>query len=453
MKKSIWITIVLSALIGSGCNKASESPGANPSTAYEVEQGNGMVRYQNVAMNISFDYPRSWRLLEEAPNKVSLDNSTTIPNQDESSKIEFGLYPDLDGTRVTSQEDLKKYLESRWPSMRWKKTTMVRKEGFWHEEASGNFRKGTYYLIDQNYNILYIHYTAFKKSDGIKVIEGIVKDLSIDFEGPQVLSVHFDRTEVKPGETVTLTIVADDELSSVDPLSISWASTRCGHSGPSVGSAIGYKRNDTFNKYGWFQCPYELRDEVRVISSNKFEYKLKIPTYAPAGTLRLQTLRLADIKGNRTQLFAYRDEDDVYYGYDLKIVEVKVLNEAGFTPDLDKPKIVDVFFEKSKLLAEDPIQNLFIKISDRSVIRPDVEIKLDLRNECYSSNQVLKKIKDDLYSLEYNFNNLFKREGGCFHQGRLIRVHLDSSFENSIRDEVGNEFERTDKTAIFEVIK
>lgn len=418
--------------------------------------GNGMASYNNTTMNLNFKYPSTWSLIETSNQSVTLDDSTINPAV--TSKIEFKLMPDINGTRFTSLADLKKYLTTNYPQALWKSAKLIQREGFWYETGKDSFRKGTYFLLDQNYNVMNISYEGFTATGGLLIIESIVKSLSLDYEGPQIISLKFNKKKVLPGETVTLTVQAEDELSSISPSSVK---DKANKSGRCLNTHLGYRFRETTERLHKYHCKYTLNESFKIISPTVFEYSFKVPEHAPKGIIQLQGFVISDTSGNYTILdTGYPSKDKFYLDKKrlqnkIPMAEFEVLEKnpsscrpgVKRTADEEAPAVLDMYFEKSNLYESDPIQRLYLKIQDQSDIRLEPffaslhEVNDDSQMLCPQQNQKIKKVGTDLYVYEFDMSK-------CAFRNQIVAIQ----YASSLVDEIGNETELT-KEVVFRLAK
>lgn len=405
--------------------------------------GNGMSEYTNSFMGIQFRYPVSWNLTEVGNNRIHLSDNNQL-----KSFIEFSLNSEIAGHHFTSIDDLENYLKTTFPEKEWLKTVVLQHDGFYTISTLSDLTITEYYILDSNFNVMEIIYNGYESTGGLGIIKSIIRQLSIDNTGPVIRQLSFDKSAVLPGDTVTLTIVADDLLSDIDLYSMN-SHTIIGCGNGQEFSALGYNEHDAEWKKSTLYCAYPINN-IEQVSDSVFKYVFKVPENAPAGEIQLQTLRIADVKGNISQIYIY-EKNDVSYSYSshlLPVIKFQVMPKLDIVEDRKGPEIRSMYFEKSKVYKNDPKQKLFFKITDSSLIRLDnFSIGIGTGVGCGGNvDKQLHKVDVDLYYTQFDLTECFNddRTYGNLHAGSIL----------PIIDEVGNAHQKyTNPIPFFELVK
>lgn len=354
------------------------------------------------------------------------------------------------------------------PVVRWNKTKMVGKMGYWREEIKYNLHIAEYYLLDENYNILTINYRTNKLVDNEQIILSIIKSLSIDDEGPILEYAYFEPAQAHPGETVKLVVLASDEISGLDVSKIGLDSAIPSSNYLLPTSKLGYNLQHDSLQLGLWNA-YPLYKGFKQLDSTRIEYTFTIPQNAPTGTISLSHLVLVDVKANRNwyecEPFTGFFED--YYSYHersstakkaTKIVRADLTVLPPTAPeafeDREAPIVEKIFLSTTFLYKDQPIQKVFVKAKDPSGIS---NIILSLSTRKYGDNyenridcsegvvvdhdnrngrlnkKPWKKEDGDIFSKEIDFSNCWDY-GSVYNNFDLVYVKIESIF-----DTVGNQ--------------
>ncbi len=455
MYKNISFLVLMATLTLSSCNKQPPSQITTDSGSHPVQGssvGNGIIAYSNEQMGLFFKYPANWTLREE-PHKVQLSNSN-IAGDGPISWIEFALHSELDGIHFSKLEELHEYLKEKFPKILWHKTNLTKKEGLWYESTVGSKKSASYYLLDENYNVLVIQLETYKEFDGERVIWAIIKQLTIDAEGPIIQDVFFTPKEARPGDKVKLVVDTHDEASGIDLERVGYE-TELEYNIPfdpnSEPRTILHN-----NSLDWIQPPFKK------ITETKFEAEFELPKYMPIEDIVLFTMYVYDRKGNFTKVQCVRErgswlgniigklykekchiwnnahyvDKDVYLNqyhqwlYLPKIHPLKSL-DPSYVEDLHGPNFLEAYFGKSKLSKSDKRQRLYIKMRDQSkihAVRAEI-LGMEPGGNLGSANSVHWDgpihVKDDLFYLETD-------------SSPFLRFRLVWLFNIRMEDAVGN---------------
>ena len=482
MRSVIFFITVLVALFNlAGCSPEGNGSGVNN---LGIEQGNGMVPYTNSELNISFSYPQSWTLTETQDRmSAKLSNEELIGAGNGVSFIEFERILALDGQRVKSLAQLKSILEKLFPESDWKSVEATgRRKGYmsYGIVRDNNGQKNlkttaaTYYILDENYNILRVAYKAFPSFGGEELVYTILGALFIDRDPPELFEAIFEPREAAPGDEVTLRIVAIDDSSGMDgnyfsPPSVwlndfenSWIGYDVAHRPLETDHTSGYTHMHPEGAHYYPASAYPFRSAWTRISKIRFEYKFKIPVKAPAGTVVAANISLSDARGNRVQYTlepfvhaanrwgSYPDDHNYLATYETRYpakpderkksnVKAARLRITGSNKNPPRQFLTDAYWDKSLMrptrnawggsfcdntLKLNLAENTQIVASSFSICRYAAS-----SNQCSSSTETQSSLtfSDSEVSVNYDLNSGENPNGVIF------------SLSNSkIRDEYGN---------------
>src|SRR5699024_10408594 len=139
---------------------------------------------------------------------------------------------------------------------------------------------------------------------------------SMDIEPPQFISVNSDKKTYKPGESILLTVISEDET-NVDSVTASFSNNT--DNGPSSFSGYSYRPSK--------------------VNGNRYEYILEIdiPKRTPSTSYRLSGLYLEDGE--------YVTSLSDWYGEELLDLEISVTGQNNI--DIDPPKFISVSSDKT----------------------------------------------------------------------------------------------------------
>ncbi|MBI2027174.1 MAG: hypothetical protein HYS98_05150 [Deltaproteobacteria bacterium] len=223
---------------------------------------------------------------------------------------------------------------------------------------------------------------------------------------------------------------------------------------------------------------FPLRDSFKYIGDDIYHYELRIPKFAPLGTLKLSALDVEDHFGNKIRLsllpYAYGGATKTellktYYTYyggsehssksrELNLIpaDVEIIHpgDSDYKEDRQAPKLVDAYFSKTFIVGgvRENI-DLTLEFDDDSEVlhksyiesrsdkgRQDIYVDFGPRDgHGYCARQMGPWIMDSKNTLTAPFNfdqcrNNFNRRDG---QTKII-VHLASLIA---RDEIGNKLD------------
>ncbi|MBI2026762.1 MAG: hypothetical protein HYS98_03000 [Deltaproteobacteria bacterium] len=354
-------------------NNGSNDPGISG-----VEQGNaGMKHYENNLMGIKFEYPENWNLNESEDKKnVIIDDKPITKVDEETSTLSFSYLTNLDGKRFDNFDKLKIHLRKEQPAKEWEEVLMLSNNTFYWVETQGMFEIGEYYVYDSNSFILKVQYRFKRGIIGEHIIKGIMRSMFIDEEAPEVEKVWFDKKTVKPGENLILFVKMRDKLSGINRIG--------------MGNFLGYKLSPQhfgleFDRVGAFPeflgaFPFQY-NHFKYRGDDTYFYELNIPLYAPLGKIVMNNLSVQDYFGNETRMKMHlwsgkwldpigdplKDSNfshewlDFYLVYDpdsrrdgqnsgtIPSAQVEIVDPErdDYQQDLEAPKIIDAYFDKT----------------------------------------------------------------------------------------------------------
>lgn len=398
------MVIVLTTLIVGGCRgKKDHGPQQGDlNSSNGVEQGNGMVQYQNSVLGLSFDYPKPWRLQEnETRTRVELDNSP-VAEVSLVSSIRFEYSTNIKGVRFSKSDELLSYLKEIYPERNWTALAMLGSKGFISKEVSKKRERQTVYLLDRNRFVLFVEMSTLPDFHGQEVIRAILRSMMIDEEAPVIEEIRFDRTEVKPGETVNLLVKVTDQISGVQIQSMgqkprfnsSWSWYLHSRNG-----FMGYVL-PPFNKEGpvyvaqwseWTRSQPFSGDFIS-LGDDWYSYTLQLPEFSPQGEMAVNLFEVSDYFGNwtRISLFGFNDHS-LENNYHVSQVSNPSMNNRGreveqnnplkkasfmithpmrsdYHEDKEPPRLKDIYFSRTSIGQEDMTIDMTLVFEDDSDI-------------------------------------------------------------------------------------
>ena len=157
-----------------------------------------------------------------------------------------------------------------------------------------------------------------KLPDSISIT--VTNDDEVDTEAPKVNRISIDKTDLKAGESTTVTIEASDDVSGLEM------------------SSVSFKREGSEDDYIRAYATYGEDPSV---------VKLKISSYLPSGTYVLDSISVTDKAGNNRYYEAEPDE-----GYTEKLpdsISITVTNDDEV--DTEAPKVNRISIDKTDLKA------------------------------------------------------------------------------------------------------
>ena len=466
------VFLILAMILIAACEdgKLDSSGGAGGSV---VGNGNlpdaGPRLYSNELMGVNFSYPRNWNI-EEAQDRtrVALSAPTELspveqpPNSGgvarRASRIEFEILNQLDGVRFNSEAELMSHLRNREPNLPWQEARFIgRRNGLWHQSETVGRRHAEYFVIDENLNVLRISYEGTSSFDGLATIDAIIRDMTIDDEAPVVERIFFEPAQAKAGETVKVVVIARDELSGVEPLSMKgrpMAALQVDLRDTVIGFNIPYARY----RPGLAQA-FPVNGDFIAKGDSRYEYEFRIPETVPAGELVVASLFIKDRKGNGRWLSLNKDpgHNDLYsfHGsyYDISGSYVRTLTsirregvaveQENGVGDTTPPVLNSVRFDRSLLTRTNPIQRIYLRLSDDSSIRANAFV--DTTPGCAQAKTELVPVAEDpgLYYIELDASYCFRSRDAygsavAYHEGTgLVRLVYLSQLR--VFDSVGNQ--------------
>jgi hypothetical protein len=458
MMKKITL-LILAAFVLAGCGMQDGTSTNLQEIPGGVEQGNGLVQYENSVMGLKFAYPRNWSLSESADKKQVQLNNAAVAGVFTTS-LEFSYLTQLEGRSFKSVAELRSYIESSRPDRKWREVVMLSNLGVMWSESVGMKDKAEYFILDQNHFVIHVNYSADRKFDGEKIVREIIRGMILDEEPPVIESVWFDKAEVRPGERIRLHVKASDRLSGVQIESMGGKSRNQSISGylTTQNGAVGY----FFPKLpGWSDAitmnlalqaqPFVGR--FMYLGDDLYSYEIRIPEKAPLGDMALVQLEVSDYFGNKTRIAIYEEDStrnalekyQVYRGRldsrpvrpsqsSLDRVGFRVTADPGHQEDRAAPKISDLYFDKTSLDLGD------LKISMYLLFEDDSEVPY----ERYRSVEFSKEEEDialtwsapEFASFDYCAGNLtgsYEKLGRNFYRRVLDLTPCKFSIEESIR--------------------
>jgi hypothetical protein len=456
MHELITLTLLLSLTACSASQPDASAPvarAAQPARSMGVEQGNGVVVYDNPAMGVKFSYPAGWKLLEDTDR-----TSAKLTSPDSSASLTFSYTPSLDGRRFDGAAALTAYLKQAQPAHAWGDLNMLGSAGAAWSEAAGTLDTAEYYLLDSHDFILHVSLTADARFPAEGVVREILRSMILDEEPPVVSAVGFDRAEVRPGETVHLMVHAHDRLSGIQLESMGGKPRDQGDWHFDLDTqrgALGYadlpfparyseKPEDQVATDLIFRA-LPLAGQFRYAGDDTYVYDVAVPPSAPLGEIALNILDVSDYFGNKTRLSLFYGNDEGFGSTYLKCDATNNLgkdsgiarasfrvvdpHDPSYQPDSRPPELADLYFDQTSIDLSTPTiaMDLVARARDEilwskwssDVFAKDEDIQFDFNIDGGLSNCVSKTGVERIEKNHYRFHLDFSQ---CVAQGRFANL-------------------------------
>jgi phosphotransferase system HPr-like phosphotransfer protein len=194
------------------------------------------------------------------------------------------------------------------------------------QSRPGTWSIYTIYAADKEYNGYY-YYNGdeydFSTADFTVINE------NADVTPPTVTSVSVDKTEAQPGDTVTVSIDAEDDKSDISYIEVRYR-----------------------NSYGY----YEYYNAEFNSETNKYEFTIPVTNETWPGTWNIEAIYLTDSEGNSASY--YHNE-----GYDFSGGDITIINDSI---DFTAPEVTAVSVDKSEANPGDTVTLSIDAIDDKS---------------------------------------------------------------------------------------
>lgn len=212
-------------------------------------------------------------------------------------KLSYGLLP--------------QFLQRFYPTQKWSASNQLNGiPGYYSEYDESGAQLEEFFFADEQEGVVR---TTFKiandQTDDAYLGYFVLYSMQIDLTGPQLMSLKF-LGDVKQGETATLEIKAEDDLTGLDLL---WSyqespERKMGDLLPKYFTSwIGYDEAHDVNTYSRaYAFPLVQRESERAwtkgLEPNQYLYSFRIPDYAKLGEIVLGGLSLRDEYGHEVRI-------------------------------------------------------------------------------------------------------------------------------------------------------
>ena len=197
-----------------------------------------------------------------------------------------------------------------------------------------------------------------------------------DYEAPQIEFVTVDKKNAVPGDTVTITVKAIDDISGVEYLYAPIVET-----------------NSFFSGNGW---PDHLVIDWQKVSEGVYQAQYTVGQYDENGSYAIRYIDVVDRAGNMFTYYnsnLYPNED---YKSDFSAADFTI---SGATPDYEYPKIDYVTVDKKNVVPGDTV-TIRVKASDDASGIGYFEVEMKGPND-FNPNIYFREVSEGIYEGKY----------------------------------------------------